>query len=471
MRLRTSTTGRRLVAVLAAGSFGVLLPAAPGFAQQAPGYAEPPPVNPAAAPAPAKPSAPGNLEKSTECVKPGTLDGGVVYPEAPWGQQYLRVEDAHQFATGNGVRVAVIDTGVSNHNFLTKPVVGGGDSVVTGENGQTDCDGHGTEVAGIIAGNPPKNRNIGFRGMAPNAEIFSIRQTSSNYSEKGSDGKKTAGDTASLAQAVMWAAAQGSKVINISVDSCRTAGPINADEQALQAAIRQATDQYNAVVVAAAGNIGGKCQQNDQADPDKPKFIVTPPWFSEDVLSVAAIQQDGSVAPFSMRGPWVSVAAPGTDIVSLDPANPSQLANRQAEKGQEPKPIQGTSFAAPYVSGTVALVREKFPNLSARQVMNRIKMTAQHPGAPNGRDQFVGYGVVNPVAALTATVPGENNTPVQQVRPMRAELPEPAGENTMQLVVALSAAGGALAALGITLFVVHTVRRHRGETGEPRGYA
>src|SRR5699024_8771111 len=123
-------------------------------------------------------------------------------------------------------------------------------------------------------------------------------------------------------------------------------------ERKLQAAVRYATDKKDAVVVSAAGNLTKNCPQNDQQNPLTPKTIVTPPWFSKDVLSVAAVDDTGSVADFSLHGPWVSVAAPGTEIISLDPVEGSSgLANLTVEGDSDPQPIQGTSFAAPYVAG------------------------------------------------------------------------------------------------------------------------
>src|SRR5204862_6775720 len=103
---------------------------------------------------------------------------------------------------------------------------------------------------------------------------------------------------------------------------------------------------------------------------------------SDDVISVAAMDRLGDPAKFSVQGPWVSVAAPGTEITSLDPFNPQALTNRSGPVGKQTE-IQGTSFAAPYVSGLAALVRERFKDhpLTARQVMNRIRVTASHPAA------------------------------------------------------------------------------------------
>ncbi|MEV7555147.1 S8 family serine peptidase [Amycolatopsis sp. NPDC089917] len=534
-RVRHLGLAGRTGTVLLAAGIGVLSPASvalPAWAQQssvAPDaggyYATPPPVDPSK-----KPNDEGKPDKTYEqktlCVQRSKLGGDQIdIKNRPWGQEYLQIQKVHELmrgatnSIGGGVKVAVIDTGVTAHPYFNGRVESGGDYVATPNGGKApgleDCDGHGTEVAGIIAANPT-DQSIGFRGVAPDATILSIRQSSQNYEEAekkseappassnsappassnnqpgselppssqgngavggAADGTapgqdkggrqqeqgKTAGTLKTLAQAVVRAVDKGARVINMSVDNCRQAdGKITEGEQQLQAAVNYAVKQ-DVVVVAAAGNVGDKCPQNDQPDPKSPKMIVTPPWFADDVLSVAAIDDTGGVADFSVNGPWVSVAAPGTKIISLDPAEgSSSLANLTIEGGKDPGPIQGTSFAAPYVAGLAALVRAKFPGLQAREVMNRIKATAQHPAAPGGRDNFVGFGVIDPIAALTAIVPSEADK--AQPVPLPANLPPSNDRDSAPMIVALAGTGGGLVALLVTLFVVHSVRRNRPTT-------
>jgi membrane-anchored mycosin MYCP len=497
MSALTRATGLLLVV-----GIGGLVPAAntlPAWAQQSsttpagPGsyYATPPTT---IGPVPPDTSAPPRpYTKTKQCVQ-RSLGQNVDIKEKPWGQQYLQIEEAQKIVraatpdgtAGGGIKVAVIDTGVSKHPYFQGRLEAGGEYVAHTSNGDglEDCDGHGTEVAGIIAAKPPADADIGFTGVAPDATIVSIRQSSQNYAEKtdtsggtqpGQTGNGrqqaqdgSAGNLESLAQAVVHAVNKGVQVINMSVDNCRPAnGQITEGEAQLQAAVHYAVTS-NVVVVAAAGNTSTDCAQNDQPDPNQPKNIVTPPWFSKDVLSVAAIDNTGGVAPFSVNGPWVSVAAPGTDIISLDPAAGSTgLANLTIENNAE-SPIQGTSFAAPYVAGVVALVRAKYPKLDALAVMHRITSTAQHPAAPGGRDNFVGYGVINPMAALTASVPSEEGIPPAKAVQLPADLPPPNGKDWTPMIVALAGAGGGLVALLITLFVVHTVRRNRPEPASTR---
>ena len=532
MRSLTRVTGVLLVA-----GIGLLSPGAgglPAWAQQTtsppgPGeyYATPPPLSAAL---PNDTGQPIKKYKQTKQCVQRSLGPNVEIKDKPWGQQFLQIEEIQKIVraatdgtAGGGIKVAVIDTGVNARKFFQGRVQAGGEYVFhTGAgDGLEDCDGHGTEVAGIIAAKPTPD--IGFVGVAPDATIVSIRQSSQNYSEdtttssaavppgsssgapagtgtsspgsqippgNGNTGGQSAsggtqpgqqgngrqleqpdsaGDVKSLALAVIHAAnTPGVKVINMSVDNCRPAnGQITQGEAQLQTAVHYAVEQKDVVVVAAAGNTSQTCAQNDQPDPNRPKNIVTPPWFSNDVLSVGAIDDTGGVASFSVNGPWVSIAAPGTKITSLDPASDG-LANLTIEGNAEPSEIQGTSFAAPYVTGVVALVRAKYPQLDARAVMHRVTSTAQHPAAPGGRDTFVGAGVINPMAALTASVASEEGVPAAKAVHLPSDLPPAIVKDTTPAIVALAGAGGGLVALMITLFVVRTVRRNRPTPATPR---
>lgn len=408
-------------------------------------------------------------EQKTQCVQ--SSKAPVTLETKPWGQDMLRFDEIERFGlTGAGQKVAVIDTGVSEHPYLQGRLTGGGDYVLPDGNGLEDCDGHGTEVAGIIAAKPTDPK-VGFRGIAPDAQIVSIRQSSGNYQFKDPATNQTfnAGNLGTLAKAIIRAANSGAGVINMSVDSCRpvSAGPISEPEKQVQAALRYAVEARNVVVVASAGNLPeGDCKEQNSADPENPTWLVIPPWFSEYVLSVAAVQRDGQVAEFSINGPWVSVAAPGTEIISLDPAS-ANLANQSVDEKGNAQPIQGTSFAAPYVAGLAALVREKYPNLNAKQVMDRIKTTSAHPAANDGHDNLVGYGMINPIAALTAFIPSEHGIAPDKAVDVPFEMPPAYQRDWTPMQVAMIGSGGGLGVLLLTLFVVRTVRRNREDPDEP----
>jgi membrane-anchored mycosin MYCP len=465
------TRANRVLSVLAATSLA-FAPAVPAAAQPSPspapgeGMATPPPL-PGDFPLPNDDGKPDRTyTQKTQCVQ---TRGSVPLETKPWGQDMLRFDDITKFGlTGQGQKVAVIDTGVFAHPYLEGRLTGGGDYVVDGGDGLQDCDGHGTEVAGIIAAKPTDPK-IGFRGIAPDAEIVSIRQSSGNYEfqDPASNQTSKAGNLGTLAKAIIRAADSGAGVINMSVDSCRptSQGAISPPEQQVQAALRYAVEVKNIVVVASAGNLPeGDCKEQNSPDPKNPTWLVIPPWFSDYVLSVAAVQRDGQVAEFSINGPWVSVAAPGTEIISLAPASTTGgLANQSVDDKGGAQPIQGTSFAAPYVSGLAALVRQKFPTLTAKQVMARIMSTAAHPAATGGHDNLVGYGMINPIAALTAFIPAEENIPPDKAVNVPFDMPPLSERDWTPMKVAMIGSGGGLGVLLLTLFVVRTVRRNRNE--------
>ncbi|MCT2587410.1 type VII secretion-associated serine protease mycosin [Actinophytocola gossypii] len=475
--------GRLTARLLAAALLAVLVPAAPVANAQPDDATDPTPAGPQPPPlgddraVPDDDGKPDLTYTRTDegCVQ--ALDGSVELEDKAWGQDVLQFGELQQFATGAGQTVAVIDTGVNAHDYLAGRLKGGGDYVADGGDGLDDCDGHGTQVAGIIAAKPTSD-NIGFRGIAPDATILSIRQSSEYYEFKPPEGsnlpeKPSAGSLKTLAKAVVSAANQGADVINMSVDSCRPAtAPITEDERNLQRALRYAVEDQNAVVVSSAGNIPSKdCPDQNSSDPTNPDYIVTPPWFSEYVLSVAAVDKQGNPADFSMHGPWVSVAAPGTEIISLNPGDPRGLVNVTAGAGgQQPSLIRGTSFAAPYVAGLAALVAERFEKLgeplTAKQIMDRIKATAAHPAAEGGRNVQIGYGMVDPVAALTRMLPSEEGIPADEAIEVPFQMPPPHERNWVPVQVAVIGAAGGVGLLLLTLFIVHTVRRQRRDPSD-----
>jgi membrane-anchored mycosin MYCP len=321
---------------------------------------------------------------------------------------------------------------------------------------------------------PPPAPNIppadAFTGIAPDVQILSIRQSSITFSPENSFGnedpatRRKAGDIESMARAIVHAANLGAKVINISEVSCMSALDV-IDQRALGAAIRYAAVDKDAVIVAAAGNTTNKdCKQNPIYNPLHPNdprdwqgvgTVVTPAWFSDYVLTVGAVDADGNpLTDLSVAGPWVSIAAPGTNIESLS-ARDDGLMN--AVEGQDKQLVSpsGTSFSAAVVSGVAALVRQKFPTLTSHQIVNRLIRTARPPA--RGVDNQVGYGIVDPVAALTYDLPdGDPRPPDRIAEPL--VLPPPHPERDMKPVwIALTGIGTvallAAAAVGLAAIV------------------
>lgn len=366
----------------------------------------PPPPNMDLVPADWRPSAPPGVQRANGCALPSPLLASAAQADPLlWGNRLFRLSELWRSAgsRGGGVTLAVIDTGVSAHRLLAGRLSAGGDYVYYGD-GTQDCDGHGTAVAGIAAAAP--DPLTGFSGVAPGATVLAIRQTSANFSAGGQDEQRPygVGDIITLARAIVDAVRRGANVINISVVSCQRPSAGNRQAGELQAALHFAVDN-NVVVVAAAGNVGeAGCPQT----PDD-TTVVLPGWYDQDVLTVGAVNDSGTVAGFSYPGPWVDVAAPGQNLMSLSLGGTGVTRwthdLQSSATVDQPSPIQGTSFAAPAVAGLAVLIRAKYPQLTARQVMDRITATARGSGS-GSRDWGIGYGVVDPPAALNTLANG-----------------------------------------------------------------
>ena len=339
--------------------------------------------------------------------------------------------------------------------------------------GPADGAADGSTGQPLVPG-PPPGAPDGVVGVAPDATLISIRQSSAAFAPAHptpaeAEQHRKAGDLLSLARAIRTAADLGAKVINVSLASCtNAAAPVNQDP--LGAAVRYAAVDKDAVIVAAAGNrndpLQRDCGQNPAFNPlnvDDPRdwagvrTIVSPAWFSDYVLSVAAVTPQGLPMPDSINGPWVGVAAPGSRIMGLSSLNGAAV---NASPGKDPgtgNGIWGTSFSAAYVSGVAALVRAKYPNLTAHQVIRRIMETAHNPARTV--DNQVGAGVVDAVAALTFDVAaGDPKPPEHLSSALHVPAPRP-GPDLRPRTVALQGAGAVVLAAGIIAGVVAIRRR------------
>jgi len=276
----------------------------------------------------------------------------------------LHLAEAHVFATGAGVLVAVVDTGVDfDHPFLAGAVDAGGYDFISGdsdpdeERNFVDDDGdgvvdeqfgHGTFVASLVL------------AVAPGARILPVRV----LDDEGF------GTAETVAAGIVWAVDAGVQVINVSVDIPRSS-------EIVKSAIEYAKTQ-DVVVVASAGNDG--------------RNALDFPARFEEALGVAALDALGVRAFFSNFEDKVAVSAPGVDLIGAMPVerNPPGTAR-----------WSGTSFAAPLVAGAAALVREAFPAMGRDAVRQRLRSTAMPVDALNpGLNGKLGAGLIQPAAAV-----------------------------------------------------------------------
>jgi len=290
--------------------------------------------------------------------------------------------DAWKQSTGSGVTVAVIDTGVDGtHPDLVDNVLEGYDA--SGEGSPNGWQGlgvepmHGTEVASLIAGHGhnvsgiPKiagqpGKPAGVIGVAPDAKILPISLNMVSNAEKSIDEQ--------IPAAVRYAVDHGAQVINLSIGSNKTTWPKSWDDAFAYA------EEKGVVVVASAGNRGSGITQ------------VGAPATIPGVLTVGGVDRQREASKgSSTQGISIGVTAPSNDMIAAAPGNKYMI-------------WSGSSASAPLVSGLAALIKSKYPNLSAAQIIQRITESADDTGAV-GRDPVYGFGIINPLMALDPSTP------------------------------------------------------------------
>jgi membrane-anchored mycosin MYCP len=308
------------------------------------------------------------------------------------------ITKAWEVSKGANVKVAVIDSGVDGkHPDLLGVLVGGTDISGAGSpDGQKSIGAkpeHGTLVATLLAGrghqpagstaspSPSPSASAGpdgIVGVAPEAQLLSV----STWLGSANPGGKS--DQDQIPEAVRWAVDNGARVINISLGSTSPEWPQSWDAAFLYA------EQKDVVIVAAAGNrVGGNVQ-------------VGAPATIPGVLTVAGLDRKGTASvDSSSQGISIGAAAPAENLIGGLPAG------GYADWA-------GTSGATPIVAGVAALIRSKWPQMSASQVINRIVSTAKDAGAP-GKDPLYGFGVLNAEAALKADVPETKTNPLGSI--------------------------------------------------------
>lgn len=348
--------------------------------------------------------------------------GGPAPTEVPWALSRLDPAAAWRVGKGRGVTVAVVDSGVSpTHPLLRGRVLPGEDfNRLVHLRGQCDLVGHGTMVAGIIAGR--EGSGSPYSGIAPEARILPLRVLAENKENFDPD---VPGE---IGRAIRWAVDHDADVINLSL--------VTLDDPALRSAVAHALDK-GVVVVASAGNR----QENRE---DRPAYPAAYPG----VIAVAGIDEQGGHVGSSVSADYVDIAGPGLNIVGPAPQGP----------GYRAEPQGGTSFATAYVSGAAALVRAAYPDISPDEVAYRLTRTADNP--PDGHNPQVGYGMVNPYRAVTSLLGTRSGPPLGALPPPAPRTDPLERQRTVAIWVAV--VGTLLAGVLLTVRPILVRGRRRG---------
>ncbi|MFI0512929.1 type VII secretion-associated serine protease mycosin [Streptomyces sp. WSLK1-5] len=361
--------------------------------------------------------------------------------EDQWALDALNAESAWKISKGSGVTVAVIDDGVNaGHIDLQGNVLPGKDFMDGGSPTPASGDDHGTAMAAIIAAHGHGGSD-GVIGLAPEAKILPIR-------EFGTDGPGT--DVA-----IRYAVDHGASVINVS--QCFDSSS-QADLEKVSSAVAYALS-HDVLVIGGAGNDGNssKCY----------------PASAPGALGVGAVKNDGLIWEKSNSGPQVSLTAPGVNIVSAKGTGNSYVSGN------------GTSDATALTSAAAALLRSKFPDLTAGQIANRLVKTAVLPDSEKGLalpDKRYGYGIIQPLAALKEDIPaGSKYGPLAVPESLKGKSApsssapsdseqEKADQKAMLIWAVIGVVGLAVLAL-IVFLIVRASRRNKNNGGGPGGPA
>ncbi|MFI5797254.1 type VII secretion-associated serine protease mycosin [Streptomyces sp. NPDC051677] len=288
--------------------------------------------------------------------------------EEQWFLDAMKAEQMWQTSTGEGVTVAVIDTGVNPDNPDLKGRVLPGKDLAPDQPGDehTDYEGHGTGMAGLIAGTGAYGGGNGAFGLAPGAKILPIRlpnaDTAANLAEAEERFNKA------VAPAIRYAADKGTKVINIS--QAATEG-----SPQLTAAVKYALGK-GSLIFAGVGNNGGGANE------------VMYPAATPGVVGVAAVGKDLRRTAESEHGPQVDMAAPGEDMVHACDSETGLCRGH------------GTSDATALASASAALIWAEHPSWTNNQILRVMLNTVGTPTDGAERNDSIGYGIVRPRVAL-----------------------------------------------------------------------
>lgn len=281
-----------------------------------------------------------------------TQDWGITRVEAPKAWE--------SGLTGKGVKIAVVDTGVANHEDL---IIAGGASFTSYTTSFSDDNGHGTHVAGIIGA---RNNHFGTVGIAHESSIYAVKVLDQNGSGSLSD----------VIAGIDWSITNKMDIINLSLGT-------TVHSSTLKQVVDKA-DNQGILVVAAAGNNGASDGSGD---------TVNYPARYESVIAVSATDSRDRRASFSATGSSIEVAAPGVNVLS------TVLGNKYSH-------MSGTSMAAPYVAGNLALFKGAYPNLTHAELRMKLQENVIDLGT-EGKDNWFGYGLIQAPTQAQEVTPTE----------------------------------------------------------------
>ncbi len=314
----------------------------------------------------------------------------------PWGIERVEAPQSWSASTGDGISVAVLDTGIDeNHEDLT---VTGGVNTIDGTPWGSDGSGHGTHVAGTIAA---LDNDRGVVGVAHEVGLYAVKVLDDNGS----------GTISSVVKGIEWVVEQGDgdgnfiEILNMSLGT-------SSDSQTLRNACDEAYYGYGHLLVAAAGNDGNPGGNNDS---------LHYPAKYDSVIAVAASDENDRRPSWSSTGPNLELTAPGADILSTLP-------------GDEYARWSGTSMAAPHVAGVAALVWATNPTLYETHdaefqndaVRSVLADTAESLGWGENRE---GYGLVRADRAVEAAMPTDPEPAFFAVTELDGEVQSEPGES------------------------------------------
>ncbi len=291
-----------------------------------------------------------------------------------WHLDVMHAEEMWKVSTGEGITVAVIDSGVDNSLAdLRGQVLEGKDYSKKRGDEHTDIEGHGTSMAALIAATGARGPEQGSYGLAPDAKILPIRMRYAMEDFGQVDGK--AEYSRVLTRAIRYAADTEAQIINISMGSSNAPGRRNVGTAELASAVRYAIDKGK-LIFAAVGNSGDKSN------------LLEYPAATPGVVGVGATDRDANVLAESQHGPQVDLTAPGDDIVNACNGRTGVCAGT------------GSSGSTALASASAALIWAQHPDWTNHQVLRVMLNTAGKARSGSERTDYVGYGIVRPRIAL-----------------------------------------------------------------------